>query len=149
MHLAVGSRDEFAERWDSRVNFLLSGACVPFSFAFPPTDQIIRTLIASDGTVATPGQQWRQTEYAGKDHNILEDLRALPPDELRTASFALRHGELAAFDHPGGMLEGFEQQVMERWYAWLWGMGFEWDRCYSILRTSGAGTVTGYHMVRL
>ena len=80
---------------------------------------------------------------------ILEDLRALPPDELRTASFALRHGELAAFDHPGGMLEGFEKEVMERWYAWLWGMGFEWDRCYSILRTSGAGTVTGYHMVSL
>ena len=44
--------------------------------------------------MATPGQQWRQTEYAGKDHNILEDLRALPPDELRAASFALRHGEL-------------------------------------------------------
>ena len=57
MHLSVGSRDEFAERWDSRVNFLLSSACVPFAFAFPPTEQIIRTLIDSDGTVATPGQQ--------------------------------------------------------------------------------------------
>ena len=39
------------------------------------------------------------------------------------------------------MLEGFEEQVMGEWYVWLWEMGFEWDRCYSILRTSGAGTV--------
>lgn len=102
----VTSASEFQRQWDSRINFELRDGCVPFAFHFPPTATIIDALISSAGTVATPGKQWAATEYAGKDHNIIEELRRLSPEERSTGSFALRHGELAEFDGPGQILHG-------------------------------------------
>jgi len=32
------------------------------------------------------------------------------------------------------------------WKEWLAELGFSWDRCYAVLRVSGFGTSTAYHM---
>ena len=52
---------------------------------------------------------------------------------MLTSFVEQRHGELAEFDGPGLMLEGFREQVEQPWHDFLWENGYEWDRCYSIL----------------
>ena len=147
----VSTADEFVQQWDSRRNFLFSPECPPIAamkqFDFPPTEMIVDAMLALDTTVAIAARRRQQTEYAGRDHNQLERFRAMPRDEMiQKASFNLRSQDFAALDAPGGLLAGFEEAVLQPWRTFLWQNGFEWDRCYPILRVSSADSVTGYHM---
>ena len=45
MHKTVATTAEFLHTWDSRINFLMADECVPFSFEFPPTKQIVERLV--------------------------------------------------------------------------------------------------------
>ena len=58
--------------------------------------------------------------------------------------FQLRHGNIRQL--PG--LETVEENVVAPWKAWLTEQGFTWDRCYAVLRISGPGTATAWHMDR-
>ena len=40
VHRTVATAAESAQSWDSRVNFLTTGKCVPFVFEFPPTEEM-------------------------------------------------------------------------------------------------------------
>jgi hypothetical protein len=46
MHKTVATTTELMRTWDSRINFLMADQCVPFSFEFPPTQQIVERLVA-------------------------------------------------------------------------------------------------------
>lgn len=147
----VSTAEEFVQQWDSRRNFLFSPECPPIAamkkFAFPPTEMIVDAMLSLDSTKAIPAQRRRQTEYADGDDQWLERFRAMPRDEmLQTASFNLRSQDFEQLDAPGGVLSGFEEAVLQPWRTFLWQNGFEWDRCYPILRVSSADSVTGYHM---
>lgn len=147
--LPVSQAGEFVERWDSRVNFMFAPHCPPIAamrrFAFPPTETIIDAMLALDTTVAIPARLRKHSEYAEKDHNHLEAFRSMPRSDFMSGSFNRRSQDFGHLDCPGGVLAGFEEAVLQPWREFLFHNGFEWDRCYPILRVSSANSVSGYH----
>ena len=73
MHKTVATTAEFLHTWDSRINFLMADECVPFSFEFPPTAQIVERVVAEQKTTAINGQL-RDTGYRG---NTMEEFRGM------------------------------------------------------------------------
>ena len=56
MRKTVATTPEFLHTWDSRVNFRMAGECVPFSFEFPSTEDIVERLVAEEATTGISGQ---------------------------------------------------------------------------------------------
>ena len=144
MHKTVSTTAEFLRTWDSRINFILNGACVPFSFAFPSTERIVERLLEEDLTTAIIGQSRDTSER----QNVIEDFRGMSHDDLMAQSFQFRYPDVTVLDRPGDLFEGFTEQVLIPWKQHLLDNGFEWDRCYALARVSGPNTCTGYHMDR-
>lgn len=144
MHKTVSTTAEFLLTWKSRINFILEGECVPFSFEFPSTERIVERLLEENLTTAITGQS-RNTTEAG---NAIEEYRGMSLDELIVQSFQFRYPDVTVLDRPGDIFEGFTEQVLVPWKQYLLDNGFEWDRCYALARVSGPDTCTGYHMDR-
>ena len=73
MHETVSKAAEFRNTWDARVNFLMAGACVPFSFTFPSTRDIVERLVAEEHRNHRPDAQdrrWRKCHRAVSRHGI-------------------------------------------------------------------------------
>jgi hypothetical protein len=143
-HHTISTADGFARNWDSRINFLVTDDCVPFSYTFPPTEEIVACFLEEETTTAITGQQ----RYAGDRQNVVDDFRGLSIAELVGRSFQLRYPDVTVLDRPGSLFEGFIEQVLDPWKRYLLDNGFEWDRCYALARVSGPDTCTGYHMDR-
>ncbi len=133
---------DFQTNWSSGINFLLTGACIPFSFDLPATDRMIEGLLANPNMQAISGTIRDKLEIG----NLADQYRQMSYDDLLATSFQLTHFNLHDLDKPGLILHGFHDQVMAPWKTFLRENGFTWDRCYGILRISGPQTVTGYHM---
>jgi hypothetical protein len=144
MHQTVSSTAEFLREWDSRINFILEGECVPFTFSFPSTKCIVERLVEEENTTAIVGQLRKTTER----ENVVENFRSMSFDALMETSFQFRYPDVTLLDRPGDIFEGFTDQVLVPWKQYLVDNGFEWDRCYALARVSGPNTVTGYHMDR-
>ncbi|MBT3605510.1 MAG: hypothetical protein HOE48_19970 [Candidatus Latescibacteria bacterium] len=144
MHRTVSTTAEFLQKWDSRINFLLAGECVPFSFSFPSTQCIVERLVEEDKTTAIVGQLRNTTER----ENLIENFRGMSFGALMETSFQFRYPDVTLLDRPGDIFEGFTEQVLIPWKQYLLDNGFEWDRCYALARVSGPNTSTGYHMDR-
>ena len=142
MNEIVSTATAFLRRWDCGVNFKLAGECVPFAFDFPDLDRIVDSLLAEDKTIAITGTVADHLEV----DNVVDDMRGQSLEQLLQTSFQLTHFDLQRFDRPGSILHGFGTQVMDPWRAFLHDHGFSWDRCYAVMRVSGPGTVTGYHV---
>lgn len=142
MKAGVDTASEFLRRWDCGVNFVMDGECIPFAFEFPALDRIVEALLADDKTIAITGTKPDSLEV----DNVVEQFRGRSLENLLQTSFQLTHFELGRFDQRGSILQGFGEQVMEPWRQFLRDNGFSWDRCYALMRISGPGTVTGYHV---
>ena len=144
MHHTVSTTAEFIEQWDSRINFLLAGECVPFSYSFPSTEHIVARLVEAEETTAIVGELRDTTER----ENVMAQFRGMSFDDLMATSFQFRYPDVTLLDRPGDIFEGFTEQVLNPWKQYLLDNGFEWDRCYALARVSGPNTSTGYHMDR-
>jgi hypothetical protein len=144
MHSTVSTAAEFQRTWDARVNFLMADECVPFSFTFPSTREIVERLVAEERTTGITGQL-RKTGDGG---NAMEQFRGMSFDELMETSFQFRFPDVTLLDGPGDLFAGFTEEVLDPWKRFLLDNGFTWDRCYALARVSGPNTCTGYHMDR-
>jgi hypothetical protein len=144
MHKTITTTAEFLHDWDSRVNFLMADECVPFSFEFPPTEQIVERLVAEEETTGITGQ----LRNTGDRKNAMEQFRGQSFADLMATSFQLRYPDVTLLDQPGDIFAGFSEQVLVPWKRYLLDHGFTWDRCYALARVSGPNTSTGYHMDR-
>ena len=144
MHKAVATTAQFLQTWDSRVNFSITGECVPFSFDFPPTEEIVEHLVSEQKTTGIKGQL-RDTGDRG---NAIDEFRGMSFADLMETSFQLRYPDVTILDRPGNIFAGFTEQVLIPWKRYLLDHGFGWDRCYALARVSGPNTCTGYHMDR-
>ena len=144
MRKTVATTREFQCAWDSRVNFLMAGECVPFSFEFPPTEDIVERLVAEEATTGINGQLRNTSDQA----NAMESFRGMSFDDLLASSFQFRYPDVTALDRAGDIFAGFTEQVLVPWKRYLLDHGFTWDRCYALARVSGPNTCTGYHMDR-
>ena len=140
----VSTAADFQQSWDSRVNFIVTEACVPFAFSFPSTETIFERLLEEDSTTAITGE----ARTTGDRQNIIENFRGMSLDDLAGRPFQLRFPDVTTQDCPGGVFEGFNEQVLVPWKQYLLENDFEWDRCYALARVSGPDTHTGYHMDR-
>jgi hypothetical protein len=139
MHRTVSTIQALHQHWDSRINFLMSGECVPFNFEFPALEQIIDVVRRDDEAKVVTGE---------RDHrqNITEDFRRRPLEAALDSCFHLSHFNLSRFCGPGQILHGFEERVMEPWRMFLRRAGFTWERCYPILFIAGPNSGTAYHV---
>ena len=144
MRKTVATTTEFLHTWDSRVNFLMAGECVPFSFEFPSTEDIVERLVAEEATTGISGQ----LRNTGDRENAMESFRGMSCDDLMASSFQFRYPDVTTLDRPGDIFAGFTEQVLVPWKLYLLDHGFTWDRCYALARVSGSNTCTGYHMDR-
>jgi len=144
MHKTVATTTELMRTWDSRINFLMADQCVPFSFEFPPTQQIVERLVAEQKPTGITGRL-RDT---GDQENAMEKFRGMSFADLMATTFQLRYPDVTMLDRPGDIFAGFTEQVLIPWKRYLLDHGFEWDRCYALARVSGPNTCTGYHMDR-
>ena len=144
MHKIVSTADEFLRDWDSRINFIMAGECVPFSFEFPSTERIVKRLLEEKSTTAISGQ----SRNTGAREDIIEAFRGMSLGDLEGQSFQFRYPDVTVLDQPGEIFEGFTEQVLVPWKQFLLDNGFTWDRCYALARVSGPNTCTGYHMDR-
>ena len=140
----ISTSADFVANWDSRINFLMEGECVPFTYDFASTEAIVARFLQAEATTAIIGQL-RET---GDSRNIIEDFRGSTLSDLEGQSFQLRFPDVTLLDQPGDLFEGITEQVIVPWKQFLWENDFEWDRCYALGRVSGPGTCTGYHMDR-
>ena len=75
MHKTVSKAAEFQKTWDARVNFLMAGACVPFSFTFPSTRDIVERLVFRRADYGNHGpdaqdRRWRKCHGTFSRHVI-------------------------------------------------------------------------------
>ena len=124
MHRTVATTTEFLDNWASRVNFLMVEECLPFSFEFPPTKQIVERLVAEQKTTGITGRL-RDT---GDRENAIEDFRGMSFADLMETSFQLRYPDVTMLDHPGDLFAGFTERVLIPWKRYLLDHGFEWSR---------------------
>jgi hypothetical protein len=143
-HHTISTTPDFLQNWDSRINFIQAGECIPFSFDFPSTEVIVNRFIEEKSTTAIIGQK-RET---GDRENIIEDYRGKTLSDLEGQSFQFRFPDVTTLDRPSDIFEGFVEQVLNPWKRYLLDNDFEWDRCYALGRVSGPNTCTGYHMDR-
>jgi hypothetical protein len=142
MQRTVTSWDEFCDAWDGVHNFLMADECVPFSFDMPPLARVVSEMRDDPAARISPGIKGSKLLL----EDIAEQFRATPVEEALAKPFGLAHFRLSVFDHPGGFLYGFQQQVLEPWEAALTKAGFTFDRCYPIIFISGPQSATNYHM---
>lgn len=142
MHKTLATTAAFLREWDSRVNFLMAGECVPFSYEFPSTEEIVERLIEREETTGITGQ----VRATGDRTNAIEAFRGRSFADLIRSSFQLRYPDVTLLDTPGDIFAGFTEQVLVPWKRYLLDNGFSWDRCYALARVSGPDTCTGYHM---
>ena len=144
MHTTISTTADFIQNWDSRINFLMDGACVPFSYEFPSTEDIVTSLQEEEATTAITGEK-RET---GDASNVIDSFRGKSLDDLSARHFQLRYPDVTNLDCAGGLFEGITEQVIIPWKQYLLENDFGWDRCYVLARVSGPDTCTGYHMDR-
>lgn len=142
MQRTIDNWSEFRKSWDGVLNFLLAGECVPFSYNMPPIERLIEEVRRDDDAVIGSGARGRSLDTS----DIADSFRRLPVEEALHSQFTLAHFKLGNFTGPGGLLEGFEEQVMEPWRQALTQNGFTWSRCYPILFISGPHCATNYHL---
>ena len=65
------------------MNFPIGGECIPFSYDFPPTEQIIEALLANRNTIAITGTMPEKLEV----EHIADHYREMSYNELMTTSF--------------------------------------------------------------
>ena len=120
MHNTVSTATEFQHMWDARVNFLMAGACVPFSFTFPSTRDIVERFVAEERTTGITGHM-RKTGDGG---NAMEQFRGMSFDELMEISFQFRFPDVTLLDRPGDLFAGFTEEVLNPWKCFLLDNGF-------------------------
>lgn len=143
-HHTISTTADFIQNWDSRINFMMEGPCVPFSFTFPKIDVIVKRLLEAEQTTAITGLA-RDT---GDRENVIDRYRGKTLRDLEGEPFQFRFPDVTILDAPGDIFDGFTDKVLIPWKQYLLENDFEWDRCYALARVSGPGTCTGYHMDR-
>ena len=108
MHKTVAMAAEFQRTWDARVNFLMAEECVPFSFQFPATRDIVERLVADERTTGITGQV-RETGDGG---NAMAQFRGMSFDDLMQTSFQFRFPDVTVLDQPGDIFAGFTEEVL-------------------------------------
>jgi len=140
MHRTVDTWSEFRDAWDGVINFRLTGECVPFAFDLPPLADIVDTIRHDAEARTVRGGKGVQLDL----DDIGPAFRQLPIEDALHSQFQLAHFKLERFYD--GLLQGFEEQVLEPWRQGLAAAGFTWERCYPIIFISGPGCATNYHM---
>ena len=142
MQAILKTWDEFRDRWDGVLNFLMAGECVPFDFEMPDIEAVISEIRRDPDA-----RIWRGSKGDSLDMtDIADSFRQLPIDEAIHSPFQMSHFKLHNFYGKGQLFHGFEEQVMEVWQNALKDAGFTWTRCYPIIFISGPGCATNYHM---
>lgn len=142
MHRTILTWPEFQESWDGVLNFLMEGEVVPFRYSMPAIERIVETLRFDPDTRITPGVKGSALELT----DITASFRQLPLEQAIQAPFSLAHFKLSKFYGEGGLLEGFEEGIMQPWMEALQAAGFTWTRCYPIMFISGPNCATNYHL---
>ncbi|MFK7691583.1 hypothetical protein [Paenibacillus sp. HJGM_3] len=142
MHRTVNKWNEFQQAWDGVQNFLMEGEVVPFRYEMPTIDRIVETLRFDPETRITPGAKGDSLNLT----DITAAFRELPLEQAIHAPFSMAHFKLSKFFGPGGLLEGFDESIMQPWMKALHEAGFTWTRCYPILFLSGPNCATNYHL---
>lgn len=141
----IDTADQFKRCWDGIHNFVMAGQCVPFSMRMPPLEDIIDVLRHDEVTNVMPGPMDVFDHIEPTDTKA--QFAAMPLEQAMQRSFRISHFDLRRFDHPGGLLEGLEDQVMRPWRAFLCDNGFtltEFFKPYFFI--TGPHCVTEYHM---
>lgn len=144
LHRTVSTWEDVCKYWNGPHNFLMTGACVPFSFDMPPIEQVIDEIRRDPDARILPGTKGDRLNLT----DVAEDFRKVPIADTLHMQFQLSHFKLQNFYGPGQLFHGFEEQVMEPWEKALAAAGFTWTRCYPIIFISGPGSATNYHMDR-
>lgn len=142
MHKTVSDWPEFRKSWDGVINFLMAGECVPFSYEMPSIERMVEELRDDPNSRITAGAKGSSLDLT----DISEPFRRLPIEEAIRSPFALANFKLQSHFGPGGLLETFEERVMEPWKRALTEAGFTWRRCYPIVFISGPNRATNYHL---
>lgn len=142
MHQTVYRRRKFQMNWGGELNFLLAGECAPFSFVFPPIQQIVGALREDKQVRILQGTKGKSLDK----RDIAAEFRAAPLESALAMPFQMSHFNLANFYGPTQFLHRFEEQVMEPWKKFLIECGFTWERCYPIIFSSGSDCATNYHL---
>jgi len=142
MNQTIDTWEQFREQWGGVQNFLMAGACVPFSLDLPPLPEIVEEVRQDKNAQVGSGEKGDKLMRDGDRASFVER----PIEEVMASSFSLAHFQLSVFDQPGGFLHGLREKVVEPWQDALRDAGFTWDRCYPIVFISGRDSATNYHM---
>lgn len=132
--------------WSGPRNVLLSGECVPFSYAPPPVADIVDRLRRDDDVRLRELSADRPDSPYYREDGFIDEFRALPLERVMEMPFGLSHFKLTNFTSRGDLFAGLWKDVMEPWQAFLGRAGFTWHRCYPIVFISGAHVPGRYHM---
>jgi len=138
----ANSKVEFLKKWDGDRNFKLSGDCCPFSYEFPPIEEIFEAVSNDSLSRTFPGQKGDRLE----ENDITDQFRNVPIEDALNSQFQLSHYHLSRFYGAGKVLEGFEEQVMVPWREFLRDLGFTYTRCKPYIYFSGPHCATNYHV---
>lgn len=143
MHKTVADWSDFQTFWGGPRNFRISTQMLQLDFDFPALDQIVDEVRADEGASIKSGRKSSKLEL---DQAAPDAFRQRPLAEVMESPFALAHFDIGRFDRKGGFLDGFGDQVLDRWETLLRENGYSWERCYPIIFISGRGSSTNYHM---
>lgn len=143
MHKTISDWDGFRENWAGPRNFRIATAMLPLDFAFPALDRIVDEVRADAEASIKSG---RKASKLDLKQDSPDAFRLRPLAEVMDGPFALAHFDIGRFDRKGGFLDGFGEQVLDRWETLLRDNGYRWERAYPIIFISGKGSATNYHM---
>ncbi|MFK0014122.1 hypothetical protein [Streptomyces sp. NPDC091027] len=134
--VSVTDPRNFTRCWRQPPNFRLH---VPFDYLFMPAIDILDHIRRDE--------EVRFTLLGDEDWQVRMDrnaaFRTAPVGEIATWPFRLVHFNLARFYDE--LLDGFQDEVMIPWRAYLASQGFTWQRCAPILFLSTQGATSTYH----
>lgn len=148
-------------------NFLLGGECARVfdkgNFDYPSLPELVDALRRMPNTRILPGRTPRRknsTPFSslettsaghhlnaplGDEESFAAKFRSLPLDEALLQPFSMALFELEPLMAKGGLLEGWDSKVLNRWRESLRDAGWEFDRCYPILFISGPNDIGSFH----
>jgi hypothetical protein len=133
--------DAIQQKWNGLQNFALSREIFPYTFRFPPLDEIVDAVRRDEKTQITRGKYADRLDVG----DVAADYRALPIEEAVSAPVQLTHYELDRFMGPSQIFHGLDD-VRRGWERSLAERDFTWTRIYPIFFLSGPGRHTGYHI---
>jgi len=135
--------ERFQVLWGGTQNILMGGEVFPYSFRFPPLEELLEALRRDEKVRITRGTVGDRLDFT----DVSAEFRARPIEEALRAPYQIAHGSLARLWGPGQVLEGLDR-IVAGWERTLAEHEFTWLRMNPILFYSGPGTQTNYHLDR-